>query len=439
MKNRIAVVLAAFAVSFLVPAVVDACTCVYQGLLCEQRWHDSPSRRVFEATVEAIEPNPAADDRLWGQRTRLVKLVNTRALVGEPVPHVVTGSGGGDDCSVTFEIGRRYLIDTSSPSNAAELPVATSCSLTMPLERAGFVLDFLRSLSHPSPGGWIGGTVELYADQPLMDIFDDVPRQRLVNARIVASGPVTRTTTTDAEGGFRIDALPTGEYRVTLELENSGAIEAPEPHTVVLPHTHACVDASFSLAPNGAVEGVVVDGAGRPIADVPVDLRLAAAKGHERATYLTETTDAAGRYAFSGLLPGRYSVGVSLERGPSARSPFAPVLATAGGSEDVVISPGRPRLMAPLVLRRLEPRIITVRAVHRDGRPAVRFLVEAQAFGERQRPFQGTAEWTDAAGHVSLSVFDGVRYRLAVSSERRRGSGIDVIASDEPVRIVVDP
>jgi hypothetical protein len=97
-------------------------------------------------------------------------------------------------------------------------------------------------------------------------------------------------------------------------------------------HVHAQVAES----PDGRIAGVVLDGKGRPLADHRVELRVPELSGRVRAvlTFAKTMTDAAGRFAFTGLAPGTFEVTV-LRHDTVVRT-SAPIQLSAGAMDHTV-------------------------------------------------------------------------------------------------------
>jgi hypothetical protein len=142
---------------------------------------------------------------------------------------------------------------------------------------------------------------------------------RKATVRVASTSPrVTRTTTTDAEGRFRITNLPAAEY--TLSGLRPGLLEmvygAAQPGgnragtPIRLAPGQTIENISMQLPRGGVIAGVVLDEFGDPAMNVPVRaLRLGYRNGERFALPGgTATTDDLGAYRLAGLLPGEYIV-----------------------------------------------------------------------------------------------------------------------------------
>lgn len=114
--------------------------------------------------------------------------------------------------------------------------------------------------------------------------------------------------TTDADGGVRLKGLPAGTY--TLEVSGPGA-DAPTRQEVVLREgASTAVTLALAPVPAGALDGVVLDEAGQPVASASVR----ASPGD-----VASQTDAQGRFRLRGLAEGvEYSVSAEQDGAPSS-------------------------------------------------------------------------------------------------------------------------
>ncbi|WP_454049673.1 SdrD B-like domain-containing protein [Cellulomonas sp. Marseille-Q8402] len=208
-----------------------------------------------------------------------------------------------------------------------------------------------------------------------------------------ADGAVVTTTTTDARGAYVVESLDPGTYRVEVELPDAlaarwtftttGAGAADADSDVVPDTARLGRTAAFSIAP-GASMTTVSDLAGDPVwaavdadyadptrdaglVELPVRvgdrtwvdrdgdgvqdagepglagvvLTLTTAGGDpvtDLAGDLVEpvTTDADGGYAFTGLLPGAYTVTVDAAASAAALAPYVPTTPGTAGSAVLV-------------------------------------------------------------------------------------------------------
>ena len=126
-----------------------------------------------------------------------------------------------------------------------------------------------------------------------------------------------------------------------------------------------------------------------------------------QGVHQSSTTDAAGRHVFSGLPPGEYTVGGSLEGYVSAGN-LRPVKVHSKGCAEVTL---------PLQLDRM----VSGRVLGKDGQPAVGVTVEAvptRPRYENDLPSAADSATTDGNGRYELRHLATGDYYLGVSLSR---------------------
>lgn len=338
----------------LVPAPAWACTCGGDMPPCQQLWMggEESAPVVFEGTVVSIaqEEEPTPNGRYL---YRKVTFQDSRGWIGEASGWVTTGMSDAD-CGYPFEVGRRYVVHATR--NAATGALRTGvCNQTRPVEQATELLSYLRGLQQPSSGGSIFGRVTLDQDRFSVAAPSESSRRPLEGVSVYVSGQVERSVLTDADGRYRFDGLPRGEYEVRTEFpsrpELSGQLSTGG-RPLRLAHAHACARLDVSYAVNGVISGSLVDSDGNAVPSTIVEIRLEVPLQKDQPHYGITPTDALGRFEFRRLPAGRYVVGVNLQRGPGLQSPWAP----ARSDPPVVeLDEGELRVLAPIVVRRREP------------------------------------------------------------------------------------
>jgi hypothetical protein len=438
MLRRGAIGLVVLLVTWLAPARALACSCLVMSP-CESLWlgDAATSRVVFEATVVAIEQDVGPPIEPDGRRypVRRVTLKDLKSWIGEPATVVTTGAGSGD-CGYTFTVGRRYLIDAWRNPDTAGLGTGI-CGFTKPLEESAEVVTYLESLSKPSPGATVSGTVRLVSGS----WFGPDERKPIPGVRVLLHGPRSTTTRSARDGSFAFAGLPPGAYQLSVEVEGRPELAVPEPEEFRLPNAHACHTSWVNLEINSAIEGTVVDQAGAPVHGVYLALRPAEPEPNEPPRYQPASSDELGRYAFRNLPPGRYQVGVNLSLGPRAESPFAVTypLDPSGRPEVVELEVGALHHSRPIVVSRLEPVTVQGQVGWPDGRPGSGCLVLAQAMAE-SRPGLGVAVTAGADGRFEIDLLKGQRYRMRAANCTPLGAEADSVAGEGFVRLVLrDP
>lgn len=248
-----------------------ACSCIAMTP-CQALWlNRDTGPTVFEATVvslerkTAVEPLPDGGRRILADTT-VVHLKDVRHLLGEGATTIET-SGNGASCGYTFKVGQRYVIDAT---RAAGTLSTSTCSQTKPIEEAGALLEYVASLSRPSPGGTVTGFVTL-ANMSMLDMT------ALNGARggltVTAEGPRTVSTTTGQDGAFALPPLPVGAYRIRVDLPARSPFTVVRDAAFTLASPHACHAAHLALRLESSVSGTVVDRDRRPVAGARLLLR----------------------------------------------------------------------------------------------------------------------------------------------------------------------
>jgi protocatechuate 3,4-dioxygenase beta subunit len=123
----------------------------------------------------------------------------------------------------------------------------------------------------------------------------------------------TRETTADGDGVFRLEALP----RAAIDVVAANELATSETARVDLAQGDRG-DVRLALDLDGAIAGIVVDGAGRPVEGAQVhadhDDAVDRKDGHLRDTELA-LTDSGGAFAFHGLRPGAYELRATRSQG----------------------------------------------------------------------------------------------------------------------------
>jgi subtilisin family serine protease len=116
----------------------------------------------------------------------------------------------------------------------------------------------------------------------------------LAGATVTVTGPMTRTSTTAADGGYGFDRLMVGEYTITVS--KFGYLTATGSATIVEDGT-ATVDIEVTQAPSAVLSGTVTTSAG-PAAGATVTVE---------GTPISTTADAQGHYSVT-VPQGEYDV-----------------------------------------------------------------------------------------------------------------------------------
>lgn len=454
-QRLVTAVMVAFGCLWVWPAVAAACSCVPQSP-CQALSRRDARPNVFEATVESLEHRPISQGMVNGEPlissgTTIVHLKDVRSLLGDSATTIVT-SGDGASCGYSFAVGQRYVIDAYA--NGGQLGTG-ACSQTRPIEEAGQLLAYVASLSRPSRGGLVTGTVLL---STLEYSFSPASRPRgIEGVGITLEGPVSLRASTRADGGFSFEGVPSGRYRIAaLPPAAMSYISAPQPFDVNIPDAHACADVPFSLTLNATIEGSVVDRDGTPVKNASVALRRTdalTAPPIPNFTYFVgyarTRTDDAGHYEFRSVPPGQYVAGLNIDSGSAAGSAYrAAYVAMLDGSPDVIDFPlGGHRLLPPIVAVPPSYVVVTGRVAWPDARPGAGMKIVAYAHGESLKSIGAQVETrADAEGRFSLRLPEGVAHTVRAfidadtvrtQDDYRISAKLDIVAAPGEIALVL--
>jgi hypothetical protein len=319
---------------------VRRCTCVWLPDNCHAL---ATADAVFEATVESIAVEP---DRML----RVATLTDLGAWRGRPERTVSTALGEAA-CGYTFLAGRRYLVVAQRQPDG-RLHVSR-CGLTQPLAGAGEYVAYGRDLQGPGTNTRVWGRVSRATRWANFE-REYAP---VSGARVTVSGPEGRSAVTDADGRYAFTRLRHGVYTINADVSETrlplGRTRAID-FSLDAARSHACAALDFIAPIDSAISGEVVDATGAPAAGVFVSLRLGDQTDFSRGEAgAGHTTLADGRYHFEDLPPGRYSVGIDIDRDGGRFTPFVSVrAATRSGDTTIRLELGDHVDLTRIVARR---------------------------------------------------------------------------------------
>jgi hypothetical protein len=462
---------ATFAVLILLgsPLPASACSCFNDDSPCQE--YDS-SEVVFVGLVIEIK-HDAVDIIISGVNAGAAVRTWVRLLVENPLKGtgareitVVTGGGGGD-CGYPFEVGNRYLVYGSDPSEmhlnpnrspAAPPPPAgmasgpvhgvSICGRTRELLDAEDDLALLQALVQGKPETRIFGQVDRFIRPPGIYEYDLDHLGGMPDVMVQAQGRGrTLEARTDRNGRYRFLNPPPGRYKVTVHPPPGfgGLYGDDDTSTEVEVTTPACsAEHDVSLEIDGRIGGRVVDDRGRPVADdVQVSVvtvasaKLAFDRRLSRSAYTNN-----GRYEFEGLPPGQYLLGVSIKDPAEPTTPYETTYYPSGSD------PGRARVftltagerLTGIEIRlpaRLSEVTITGMVKRGDGTAVGRARIELyDPRAPNQSLFLGASAVADARGRFSVRAFRDREYLLRVTSPPGVGGSVPMQSRTITVRAV---
>ncbi|MCC7336145.1 MAG: carboxypeptidase regulatory-like domain-containing protein [Pirellulaceae bacterium] len=194
-------------------------------------------------------------------------------------------------------------------------------AIVLPAGSHGIDYDFGEIL----PGSIAGRVISDTNGNCIIDATGDRPLAGVTIELLSASGAVLQTTLTDAQGNYKFDSLLPAEYAIR-EVQPVGYFQGDHHagsgggdasvtdlvRAIYVTPGAALIDYNFCEIPPGSIAGQVYvdadqdceyDAGESPIAGVTITLLDDSGR-----VVGTTQTDAAGRYQFNGLAPGRYTV-----------------------------------------------------------------------------------------------------------------------------------
>ena len=304
--------LAACLLTALTPSLASACSCMSANTPCNQTWKSGEV--IFRGTVisssHAGTPSPPGVHPVSSQlafRFSVTESFRGPAIAGQEIV-VYTGNGGGD-CGYPFAIGTSYLVYAFAGKDRLTTGI---CTPTNPDVRVAAVIRQLRALQKGQRVDDLFGTIgtapkgvgygDLIETTPLAD----------VTVRVIGGRTPERSTTTDREGVYSFQSLPSDIYRVEVDLpagmstwqRNRGDKISVQ---IGAEGLFGCRTDLFAR-PDGQISGWVVDDAGTGLAGfvtiTPADVKEADAANRRGGLPGYTTED--GSFKLSLLPPGRY-------------------------------------------------------------------------------------------------------------------------------------
>lgn len=383
-----------------------ACSCMMPKLPCEEYWQKDA---VFVGEVTALKATKDAE----GWQGRLVTLTVTEAFRGVTGAEITltTGMGGGD-CGFAFQPGGQYLVYAYRNKQSGQLS-ASICSRTRKLAEAENDLVYLRARGKGKTGAYVLGQVVLVPHEYREGAPPHTPQ---AHVRVTLEGKEKKfTATTDDEGRYRLESIPAGKYKVSLE--TLPGVIAAEPLELTL-HDNGCGEASFWLRRQGGrMRGKVFDQQGQPVTGIELFLRpLGQSYGGESAMVKED-----GSYEFETIRPGQYQIifkHLGYVRGEKLAPAYHPATFDAAAATLLTIGEGETfdgyALHIPPFPKQ---RVIEGIAVNAKGQPLVNAVVN---YGVPNENLMANVK-TDAEGKFTFSIYESVTFYARVILEPSAG------------------
>jgi Carboxypeptidase regulatory-like domain len=402
MTTAIAVLLA---VALPLAAPTTTCDCGREGP-CGAYW---TALAIFVGRVDAIQ-------RAAGGRT--ISFTVVERYRGVSSSHVTIAVGpAGQRCSLSFKVGREYLVYASRAETGAW--TTSACSRTRAVEDAASDLAYARAVNDgTAPTGQISGQV-VAASTPVANVLVTVTAEHDAGSQ---------TATTNQAGDFTVPSRGPGRYRVAVTSPAGYATD--DGSTVVdLRDSRSCASVEHRLYYNGSVRGRVVNATGRPVAGLTIELATAPA-----AVVAKTVTDDRGRYQFVRVSPGRFVIGINLttRRSGTPRPPrvFYPGVDKPTAARRVTVGAGAQVTLDDLALP-LHARYVAIVGVvfDPDGVPADGARVYLKGAGDDDGILSEPAV-SDLSGRFAIAALAGASYRLFAEHPRADGPANRVDSTD---------
>lgn len=466
MRRIMIILLLASALADLCIEPAIACSCLREPSPVES-FKKTPV--VFVGLVKSID-EALVDATRNGQTVKLRLGLTAHFFIEEALKgikesdtevDVVTGGNSGD-CGYDFKAGERYLVyaytgrgeergadnahsgDGSASSAPQSKFVVNSsiCSRTRLLAKAQDDLDLIHALLKGQSLSRIFGKVDESISRLGDGLSPDDYNKPMAGLMVKAEGPAGKFQTfTDAEGRFRFDNLPTGKYKVWVVMPGGYGQRfgyGGNNDLEVKPGTWSA-ELYFNIKVDGRISGRVYDDQGQPItAQIPVSIITyeSADKGIAAVESRHEYTEHQGQYAFDGLPPGRYILGINLADVPEKSAPYAKTYYPSGTtlSQATVLTLAQGQKLTDMDIHlspSLETIIVECLVVKAGGTPAREATIQLYDQEQPGKNLWDTDAKTDAQGRCRIEAFKGRRYRVhAFLWDARTGTGIQSDMTD---------
>jgi hypothetical protein len=332
----------------------------------------------------------------------------------------------GVNCGYSFKLGERYVVRAFTGSGGAL--TTNMCAGTRLAAQGTDDLAFLKALTGRRPDGVrLIGFVYRGEDDRLRRSTDS-RLKGTAGARVVVRGEgLTREQITGADGRYDIGGLPPGTYSLSLVPPRGLAPPGPPlhqyyrvspgPFIVTLRRPFECSEQWFQVWTDSRVAGELRDATGGPASDEEVHLVPAAVgDGTDPPMFVPVHTDQNGQFEFGFVPPGRYHVGLNLDKRPSAlaldRRLYHPGVTDPSRATVITVQEGsRIRLNAFSAVSAPTVRTITGTVVWQDGVAAADATVTLS--GAAPEPVA-----VDASGAFRLTLPYGAKYSLSASGRK---------------------
>ncbi len=393
---------------------INACSCLDPGPPCQAF---GAASAVFTGRVTEITSISGNSKPGRSYQQKLVHFAVSQAHLGisGTSAETVTGSGGGD-CGYPFKVGESYLVYANLNPQDNKL-YAGICSRTRPLSEAHEDLDYLKSRATSETGATIYGVVNKFRRSNSEGPYEQLGP--MVGTRVTVEGSTGRVESiTDAKGEFRVTRLAAGSYNVRLTVAEG--LWSSDRERKVEVKDKGCALVNFHVESNTSLSGKVLDENGGPASKIMVDL-VPSNQINDRyqRDHLSAYSNEEGRFEFRSLPPGRYFLGVRLNRMVEPAFPyprtFYPGTQQLAQTRPITIDEGKSLEGYTIQLpQKLSARKIAGVVVWPDGRPVAKPIIcfEEVEYAEGSLCYSGDLKVGEIDGGFSFTGLEGLRYLL---------------------------
>lgn len=287
----------------------------------------APGQVALTASTTGYVPSTPAYVTVTANATvtqdfQLVQNSSISGIVTAPDTTPVAGAtvtlGGASAGSATTDATGAYTFDSLAPG-----------VYTLDFDAPGLISPATQTVTITTGGSAITANAQFLAPSTINGTVLDPSGNPAAGVSVTATGPVTSTATSAADGTYSLTDLAPGVYSLTFHLD--GYVDPAPVSVTVTAAGDTVTAATASLVAPSTISGVVSNADPAPVAGATVTI--------DGPTYATTTTDANGAYSFTTLPAGTYNLTVSAAG--YVDSPSIPVTITNAGdtvTQDVTLN-----------------------------------------------------------------------------------------------------
>ncbi len=421
--------------------LAQACVCGGYPTVCESY---SAADAVFIGSVQRVEkrkPRKSDDGEEYvGGQIAYVQVEKVFKGIKEVEAVFLTESS---DCDAVFKEGERRLFYAYYDKKSRTWGVR-ACDRSTLIEGAADDLMYLQGLPASAQKTRLSGVLEHYERDPVKG-FTRI--DNIIGAKVKITGEQkTYETYTDKNGVYEIYGLPPGQYAVEPEIPlglkirfpiYSGESVSSDKTTKAVLKEKSCAAVIFILSADTSVSGKLFGADGQALPSVCLNLmpKDKTAVSHR----ISGCTDEQGHYKMKEIPPGEYIIVVNEDGQISSNEPF-PTAYYPGVFEKekatvLTITAGDHLENYDIHITTQEARkVIKGELLYSDGRPVANEFVEFNAENAKEGFWGKATAKTDAQGHFSLTILQGLKGSLRGSMYAYEGEYVNCPQLDKLIK-----